>query len=215
MSMIRVLLVDDHALLRQGTHALLGADPDIAVVGETASGDEALALARSLRPDVTLLDIRLQGMGGVDVARALRQDLPEINVIMLTGYHYEQYVRALFAIGVQGYLLKSASGNELIAAVHAVQRGEQVLSAEIAAQLASKTRRAGVAATDELTDREREVLVLVAQGKSNRDIAQALQVRPRTAETHVSNIMAKLGAGSRSDAIGKAVQRGLIAPPEY
>jgi len=124
-------------------------------------------------------------------------------------------VRALFAIGVQGYLLKSASGNELIAAVHAVQRGEQVLSAEIAAQLASKTRRAGVAATDELTDREREVLVLVAQGKSNRDIAQALQVRPRTAETHVSNIMAKLGAGSRSDAIGKAVQRGLIAPPEY
>jgi len=215
MSMIRVLLVDDHALLRQGTRALLGADPDIAVVGETASGDEALTLARRLRPDVTLLDIRLQGMGGVDVARALRQDLPEINVIMLTGYHYEQYVRALFAIGVQGYLLKSASGKELIAAVHAVQRGEQVLSAEIAERLASKTRRAGVAATDELTDREREVLVLVAQGKGNREIAQALQIGPRTAETHVSNIMAKLGAGSRSDAIGKAVQRGLIAPPEY
>ena len=123
-------------------------------------------------------------------------------------------MRALFAIGVQGYLLKSASGNELIAAVHAVQRGEQVLSVEIAERLTSRTRRAGVAATDELTDREREVLVLVAQGKGNREIAQALQVGPRTAETHVSNIMAKLGAGSRSDAISKTVQRGIIAPPE-
>ena len=152
-------------------------------------------------------------MSGVDVARALRQDLPEINVIMLTGYHYEQYVRALIAIGVHGYLLKSASGQELIDAVHAVQRGEQALGAEIAAELTSP-RRSGLGATDELTAREREVLALVAAGEGNKGIARRLAIGTRTVETYVSTIMAKLGARSRTDAVKIAVQRGVIAPPD-
>ncbi len=125
--MIRILLVEDHTLMRQGTRALLGAAPDMAVVGEAAREDEALALARRLRPDVVALDIRLAGSNGIDVARTLRWDLPEIRILMLSAYAHETYVRALFAIGVDGYLLKTASDEELIAAVRAVSRGEQVL----------------------------------------------------------------------------------------
>jgi len=203
---IRVLLVDDHALLREGTRALLREAPDIEVVAEASAGEEALALARRLRPGVILLDIRLKGLGGVDVARALRRDLPAVKVVMLTAYHYEQYVRALIAIGVHGYLLKNASGKELIAAVRAVQRGEQALGAEIVARLA-KPRRSDIAATDELTEREREVLALVGQGEGNGEIAHMLGIGTRTVESHVSTIMAKLGARSRTDAVNLAVQR--------
>ncbi len=212
--MIRVLLVDDHILLRQGTRALLHAAVDIEIVGETGRGEDAIALARALRPDVVLLDIRLHGLSGIDVARALRQDLPDLKIVMLTGYHYEQYVRALFAIGVDGYLLKNASGSELVAAVRAVQRGEQVLSAEIATQLAGRTRASGIAAMGALTDREQEVLIMVSQGASNRDIANSLNIGTRTAETYVSNAMAKLGARSRTEAICVALQRGILAPQE-
>jgi DNA-binding NarL/FixJ family response regulator len=166
--MIRVMLVDDHVLLRRGTRALLRAAPDIEVLAETGHGQEALALARRLRPDVVLLDIRLGGMSGIDVARSLRKDLPEVKVLMLTGYKYETYVRALLAIGVHGYLLKKASETELIEAVRAVCREETALSPEIAAQLT--TRRPGSAVTGTLSDREREVLTLVGEGASNRAI---------------------------------------------
>ncbi len=208
--MIRLLLVDDHILLRQGTRALLGAAPDIQVVAETGEGREALELARRLQPDITLLDIRLQDMSGVDVARALRQDLPRIKVLILSAYHSEQYVRGLFAIGVHGYLLKSASGTELIEGVRAVCRGETALSAEVSARLAGRSRRSGIAATDTLSEREREVLELVARGASNKEIASSLAIGTRTVETHVSNAMAKLGARSRTDAINMGVQRGVI-----
>lgn len=212
--MIRVLLADDHILLRQGTRALLREAPDIDIVAETEQGEDVIALVRRLHPDVVLLDIRLQGMNGVDTARLLRQDHPDVKIIMLTAYHYEQYVRALFAIGVDGYLLKNASGTELIAAVRAVQRGEQVLSKEIAAQIVSRTKASGIAANGMLTDREQEVLVMVSQGAGNKEIARHLNIGTRTVETYVSNAMAKLGARSRTEAISVAVQRGILAPPE-
>lgn len=208
--MIRVLLVDDHMLMRQGTRALLREAPEVEIVAETGTGEEAIELSRRLRPDVVVLDIKLQGMGGIDVARVLRQDLPEVMVLVLSAYHYEQYVRALFAIGVQGYLLKSASGAELIGAVRAVCRGETVLSAEVAARLAAGTRRHGIAAVETLSDREREVLELVSRGGSNKQVASELAISIRTVETHVSNAMAKLGARSRTEAINLAVQRGII-----
>jgi DNA-binding NarL/FixJ family response regulator len=210
--MIRVMLIDDHVLVRQGTAALLREATDIKIVAETHDGEEALMLAQDLGPDVVVLDIRLQGMSGIDVARALRQDLPEIKVLILSAYHYEQYVRALFAIGVHGYLLKSASGPELISAVQAVHQGETVLSTEIATLLAAKTRRSGIAAIETLSDREREVLELVSQGASNKEIAARLSIGTRTVETHVSNAMAKLGARSRTEAVNLAIQRGIIVP---
>lgn len=208
--MIRVLLVDDHALLLHGTRALLRDSDDIEIVAESGRGEEALELARRLAPDVVLLDIRLEGMSGVDVARALRQDSPEIKVLILSAHKSEQYVRALFAIGVHGYLLKSATGPELIAAIHAVCAGETVLSREVSAQLAERTRTSGIAAVSTLSDREREVLELVGRGATNKEIAKALTIGVRTVETHVSNAMAKLGAHSRTEAINRAVQRGVI-----
>ncbi len=205
------MLVDDHALLRQGTRALLEAAPDIYVVAEAERGEDALNLARRLAPDVVLLDIKLQGLSGIEVARALRQDMPEIKVLMLSAYNTEQYVRALFAIGVHGYLLKSATGPQMIEAVRAVCRGETVLSAEIMSRVVGGTHRSGIAASDTLSDREREVLELVGRGASNKEIATSLALSTRTVEKHVSGAMAKLGARSRTEAINLAVQRGIIA----
>lgn len=209
--MIHVALVEDHTLMRRGTRALLRDAPDIGIVAETGQGVEALAIARHLRPDVILLDIRLlPGLSGIEVARALRQDFPEIKVLILTSYAQETYVRRLFAIGVHGYALKSISEEELITAVRAVYRGEQWFSPEIVAQFATQTRHNVVPATDTLTDREQEVLELVGHGKSNREIAQTLQVETSTVESHVHNVLAKLGAHSRAEALNQAVQRGLI-----
>jgi DNA-binding NarL/FixJ family response regulator len=210
---IRTLLVDDHLLLRQGTRALLDADRDIEIVAETGSGAEALELARRLRPDVVVLDIRLQDVSGVEVARALRADLPEIKVLILSAYHTEQYVRGLFAVGVHGYLLKSASGSELISAVHAVMRGETALDAEVSAQVSDGRIRSGIGAVETLSEREREVLQLVADGASNKEIAARLGLSIRTVETHVSNAMAKLGARSRTEALSRGVERGVITLP--
>ncbi len=209
--MIRVLLVDDHPLLREGTRALLSNSPEVEIVAETGKGEDAVELAGKLRPDVVLLDIRLEGMSGLEVARALRQDLPEVKVLVLSAHKSEQYVRALFAIGVQGYLLKSAMGPELIGAIRGVCTGETVLSPEISAQLASQSRGSGVGASKTLSDREREVLQLVGRGATNKEIASRLSIGTRTAETYMSNVMAKLGARSRAEAVNLALQRGIIA----
>lgn len=212
--MIDVLLVDDHMLVRQGTREALRAAMDIAIVAEAAQGAEALRLAHELRPDVVLLDIKLPDISGIDVARTLHEDLPDTKIVILTGYHYEQYVRALFAIGVQGYLLKSDPGLELIAAIRAVQRGEQVLSAEIARTLASRTLRSGVAATPTLSEREHAVLTLLARGRRNKEIARTLGIETSTVETYISNAMIKLDVPTRIEAIIAAIQRGAITPDE-
>ena len=209
--MIRVVLVDDHLLLRQGTAALLSADPQIRIVAETGSGVEALELAHRLQPDVMVLDIRLPDLSGVEVARTLRRDLSQIKVLMLSAYDTEQYARALIAIGVHGYLLKTASGPELIDAVHTICRGEMALSVEIADRLSSQANRAGIAANDRLSTRECDVLVLVGQGWSNKEIATRLNIGVRTVETHVGNAMAKLRARSRTEVVNLAVQHGFIS----
>lgn len=211
--MIQVLLVDDHQLLREGTCALLNNATNIDVVAETGTGAEALDLITQLELDVVMLDIRLQDMSGIDVARILRQDFPHIKILILSAYHYEQYVRALFAVGVHGYLLKSASAPELIHAVEAVYHGQTVLSQEISNQLAMRARNSGIAGTNMLSDREQEVLELVSRGASNKEIALQLGIAIRTVETHVSNAMAKLNAHSRTEAVNIAIQRDIIAPP--
>ncbi|MGH2442732.1 MAG: response regulator [Chloroflexota bacterium] len=208
--MIRVLLVDDHTLMRQGTRALLSEAEDIAIVAECERGDEAVALAHEHLPDVVILDIRLGGLGGVEVARHLREHIPATKILILTAYDYDQYVRALLAIGVEGYLLKHTSGQELIAAVRRVSAGEQILSPEIEA----RRRSADTAHLGALTDREIEILVLVSEGASNKQIAQRVGVTTRTAEWHVGNVMAKLGARSRTEAIRLGQQQGIIAVDE-
>jgi len=208
--MIRVLLVDDHMPLRAGTRSLLQEAADIEIVAEAARGHDALDLAERLRPDVVLLDINLPDLNGVEVARTLSQDLPEVKVLVLTGYNYEQYVRTLFAIGVNGYLLKSDPALELIAAVREVARGGHALSAEIAVQLADRTSRSGIVATGTLSDREREVLTLVGEGLRNKEIGQRLGIKASTVDTYLSNVMAKLEVHSRSEAFRVAVERGII-----
>lgn len=222
--MISVLLVDDHVLLRQGMRGLLEQQAeDIEVVGETGQGEEALVLARRLSPDVVVLDVQLQGLNGVEVARALRRDLPDIKVLVLTAYPYEQYVRALFAIGVHGYLLKSASDAELIAGVRAVQRGETVLDRDISARVARRERTSSVVTTGTgtLSEREHAVLRLVSHGDTNKDIARELGITDHTVETHIGNIMIKLGARSRVEAVALAVGRGVLVldneplPPDH
>ncbi len=211
--MIRVLLVDDHVLMRQGTRALLEQQAaDIEVVGEAGQGEDVLPMARRLCPDVVVLDVQLQGLNGVEVARALRRDLPDIKVLVLTAYPYEQYVRALFAIGVHGYLLKSASDAELIAGVRAVQRGETVLDRDISARVARRERTSSIVTTGTgtLSEREHAVLRLVSHGDANKDIARELGIADHTVESHVGNIMIKLGARSRVEAVALAVQRGVL-----
>ncbi len=211
--MISVLLVDDHVLLRQGTRGLLEQQAaDIQVVGEAGQGEDVLPMARRLCPDVVVFDVQLQGLNGVEVARALRRDLPDVKVLVLTAYPYEQYVRALFAIGVHGYLLKSASDAELIAGVRAVQRGETVLDRDISARVARRERTSSVVTTGTgtLSEREHAVLRLVSYGDTNKDIAQELGIADHTVETHIGNIMIKLGARSRVEAVALAVGRGVL-----
>ena len=208
--MIRLLLADDHLLLREGTRALLAEANDIEVVAESGEGEQVVALAQELRPDIVLLDIRLHGLSGIEVARTIRQDAPDTKILILSGYYCEQYVRTLFAVGVQGYMLKNASGPELAASIRAVCRGETVLSTEISAHLVANTQRCGLAANEKLSEREREVLLLVAYGASNKEIAATLNISTRTIETHVSNVMAKLRARSRTDAVNLAIQMGII-----
>ncbi len=211
--MIRVLLVDDHVLMRQGTRSLLEQRAaDIKVVGETGRGEDVLPMTQRLSPDVVVLDIQLHGLNGVEVARVLRREAPDVKVLVLTAYPYEQYVRALFAIGVHGYLLKNASDVELIAGVRAVMGGEAVLSADIAARVTGKGRTSSVVTTGTatLSAREHEVLRLVSHGDANKDIASVLGIADHTVETHIGNIMIKLAARSRVEAVVLAVQRGIL-----
>lgn len=169
-------------------------------------------MTRSLSPDVVVLDVQLPGLNGVEVARVLRREAPEVKVLVLTAYPYEQYVRALFAIGVHGYLLKSASDVELIAGVRTVMGGEAVLSADITARVTNKGRTSSVVTTGTatLTAREHAVLRLISHGDANKDIANALGIADHTVETHIGNIMIKLGARSRVEAVVLAVQKGVL-----
>lgn len=202
-AVVRVVLVDDHPALRQGTAAILDADAGMEVVGATGEGAAAIRLVEELRPDVLLLDVRLPDLSGVEVARRVRAAHPAVAVLVLTGYEDASYVRALLALGVGGYLGKSASGEEIVAAVRAVAAGRTVL-------VSAAARGALGEQAPTLTDREAEVLRLLATGRRNAEIAEALTVSLRTVEFHVGNVLSKLGARSRTDAIRKARRQGLV-----
>lgn len=201
---IRVLIVDDHPLLREGTQASLARSTGFVVVGLAPDGASALCLASTLHPDVVVLDLRLPDMSGVDVARWLRDHLPTVAVLVLTGYEPIGYVRALLDLGVRGYLQKTASGTELAAAVRAVAAGCQVLSDAL--------RRATEHLTpvDPLTARELQVLRLVTAGRRNAEIAEELGISLKTVEFHIGNVLAKLGVRSRAEAIQATRELGLL-----
>jgi len=206
---IRVVVVDDHALHRDGTRQILEAYPDLQVVGDAASGEVALALVNQLRPDVVLLDIRLPGMNGIEVARRLTRDHPEVRVLMVSAYDEDEYVRGALEAGAAGYLRKTAPGKELVQAVRAVAGGASVLQSGLAARLLISSRQPEQG-TDQLTERELAVLRLVAAGLHNREVASRLGISSRTVDRHCDNIYAKLGVGSRTEAVVRAISTKLL-----
>lgn len=239
--MIRVLLADDQALIRAGFRVLLEAADDIEVIGEAVSGEQAIELARAERPDVILMDIRMPGTDGLAATRQIAADdaLSGSKVVMLTTFETDEYVYQALRAGASGFLVKDAEPEELIRAVRVVHRGEALLSPSVTRRLiASLARRTPAApaggaartpgtgtgrdpasqaapaasALARLTEREREVLALVAQGLSNEEIARRLYLSPLTTKTHVSHIMTKLGARDRAQLVVTAYESGLVVP---
>lgn len=202
---IRVVIADDHPMMREGTRLLLERTADIQVVGTAGLGALALELAQTLRPDVLVLDVRLPDVSGIEVARRLRSGLPEIGIVVLTGYDDVGYYHALVKVGVRGYLRKTSSGEEIIAAVRAVAKGAKVLGYE-------GSRSAAGGEKEALTAREYEVLCMLVDGHRNGEIADELNVSLKTVEFHVSHIMQKLGARSRAEAVAIVLERGLVQP---
>ncbi|MBI4212432.1 MAG: response regulator transcription factor [Deltaproteobacteria bacterium] len=215
MLKVRVALADDHALVREGFKALLATAPDIEVVGEAANGQDAIKLAAAAFPDVMLMDIAMPGLGGLEATLAIKKDYPQIKIIVLSQYDDKEYVNRFLRAGASGYMLKKAVGDELLAAVRAVARGESYLYPSIAASLLEGYRRdEKLSAVDDpyetLTPREREVFKLIAEGLAHKEIAAMLDISVKTAIVHRTNISEKLGIKSKADLIKYAIQKGVI-----
>jgi DNA-binding NarL/FixJ family response regulator len=198
---IRVLVIDDHPIVRQGLVAYLGSRDDITVVGEAADGHGAIAAAARLRPDVVLLDLVMPRMDGVEATRRLRELVPDVRVLVLTSFAAEDHVMEAVRAGAAGYLLKDVEPADIAAAIRAVHRGDAYLHPEAAAHvIAAVTDDGQTALLDRLTPRERDVLALLGEGRSNREIARDLTVAEKTVKTHVSSILRKLGVRDRTQA---------------
>lgn len=210
---IRVLLADDHVLVRQGIRQFLEETDDIQVIAEANDGDEALQLVRTTHPDVAVLDIRMPKVTGVEATRRIRQSFPKVRILVLTAYDDDPYIRALLQAGADGYLLKTAPAAELIQAIRDVHRGEAALSPSVAAKVIRQMKHSPTASSGQaeaLTEREIEVLRLTAQGLTNREIGRDLSISHRTVQGHLANIYGKLGVGSRTEAVTEALRQGWI-----
>ncbi len=201
---IRILTVDDHPLLREGVASMINAEPDMQIVGEADSGAEAIKQFQLSRPDVTLMDLQMPGMNGVDAIKAIREEFAEARIIVLTTYTGDAQVLQALKSGAAGYLLKSALRTELLNAIRAVHTGQRHVSASVASEIA---QRVGEAA---LSGRELEVLRKVAAGNSNKQVATQLGISEDTAKAHMKNILSKLNANDRTHAVTIAVKRGII-----
>lgn len=210
---ITILLVDDHSVVRQGLRMFLGLDPELEVVGEARTGLEALELARRLHPDVVLMDLLMPGMDGIEATARLRQELPETEVLALTSVLEDDKVTGAIRAGAIGYLLKDTEAEDLRRAIKAAAAGQVQLSPEAAVRLLRETRTARPV-QEELTPREREVLIWMARGLANKEIAREMGIGEKTVKTHVSNILSKLGALSRTQAALLAVRMGLVSLDE-
>lgn len=206
---IRILIADDHPIVRDGLMTILGTQPDFEVVGEAANGDQLLQLAKTLQPAVVLTDLEMPGLDGVEAIRRIRAALPGTQIIVLTVYNTDDRIVNSIEAGAQGYLLKGAPRSEIFDAIRVVSAGGSLLHPMIASRLIERLRAPETGA-ESLTAREMEVLRLLAQGMVNKEIAAALSITERTVKFHVSAIMGKLGAGNRTEAVRIAVQRGLI-----
>lgn len=211
---IRIVLADDHVMVRQGIRQFLEEAGDVEVVAEAGDGAEAVRAVEAHQPDVAVLDIRMPGVTGVEATRQIKARFPQVRVLVLTAYDDDPYVFALLQAGADGYVLKTASGDELVRAVRTVHGGRTALSPEIAAKVvrqATSGRPEGAAdQVEPLTDREIEVLRLAARGLTNRAIGHELGISHRTVQGHLANIYGKMGVNSRTEAVTEALRRGWI-----
>lgn len=225
--LIRVLLVDDHTVLRDGMRLLLEQEKDMLVVGEAGSGGEALVKVSTLQPDVVVMDIGLPGMNGIEATRQIKAGNSSVGVVVLTNYDDDEYLFTMLKAGATGYLLKNAAATELVAAIRAVYRGESSLQPAVTKKLLEEYTRTGSrterqvdsrqsarATRDDLTEREVEVLKLVANGANNRTIADKLSLSVRTVENHLVSIYSKLGVTERTELVLYALRKGLVALPK-
>jgi DNA-binding NarL/FixJ family response regulator len=217
--MIRVLLADDQALIRSGIRALLDAEDDIEVVAEAADGKQAVALARQHRPDIALVDIQMPVVDGIEATRQIVTDerLAEVRVVILTNFGLDEYIFRALRAGASGFLLKDTQPAELLRALHIAMRGDSLLSPAVTRRLISEfvarpPDAVAAAGMETLTNREREVVAMVAHGLSNDEIAAVMVLSPTTAKTHVSRAMIKLGARDRAQLVVFAYQAGLVSP---
>jgi two-component system, NarL family, response regulator NreC len=216
MSPVRVLLVDDHAVVRAGLRMLLGADPELLIVGEAENGAQGVAMARDLAPEVVLMDISMPDMNGIEATRRIKELCPDVAVLALTMHEDDQYFFEMLGAGASGYVPKRAAPNDLIAAIHAVRSGGVFLFPSVARLLVKdylhRVEEEGEPGRpfNVLTEREREVLGLIAQGLSNQEIADRLVISIKTVNRHRENIMAKLKLHSRVELVRYAIEKGLI-----
>ena len=213
----RILIADDHALVRRGIVATLAEHPGWSVVAEASDGREALELATRLQPEVAVLDMTMPSMNGLDATRAILAASPQTRVLILTVHESEQMIREVFRVGARGYLLKSDAGSDLVAAVDALLHDRMYFTSRVAAVVMQGYLRDGSLTeprtlTGPLSPREREILQLLAEGKSNKDIARQLEISVKTAETHRANIMRKMEFESLSDLIRYAIKNGMLQP---
>ena len=220
---IRVLVADDHPVVREGFSAIVDVEDDIEVVGQAADGLEAVGMARALQPDVVLMDLVMPNLDGVAAIEQIRAELPNTQVLILTTYADDEYIMDGIQAGARGYLLKDALPDELVRAIRVVAAGESLLQPAVAAKVLDKLsalmggegEATPRAATPQLTDRELEILTLLARGARNRDIAEALFISERTVKVHVANLMDKLEAKTRTEAVARAIQVGFLAPDGF
>lgn len=219
MAKIRVILAEDHAVVRQGTRQLLERYSDVEVIGEASDGQEAVALVQELKPDVVIMDVRMPRMSGIEATRKVKEQFPDVGILALTAHDDDEYVFALLEAGANGYLLKTAEIEELVKAIRSVHAGQSALdplvTQKVVAQFMNGKSLPDVMAQvseemDGLTSRELEVLRLVGQGLTNKEVAQQLYISDRTVQAHLSSIFSKLQVASRTEAVMYAIRKGWI-----
>ena len=220
MNTIKIILADDHVVVRQGTRQLLEREHDIEVVGEAGDGEEAVRLASQLKPDVIIMDIAMPKLSGIEATRQIKELLPSAMVLVLTGYDDDEYIFSLLEIGAAGYLLKDVSGDELINAIRLVYAGEPVLHPVVTRKLMTRFKPQAAEPTEPhtlnlLSEREMEVLKMAAKGGSNKSIGEALFISVRTVQAHMRSIFNKLGVGSRSEAIVYGLRRSWFTLEDF
>ncbi len=215
MDKIRILIVDDHAIVREGLRAIFDVQPDIVVVGEATDGEEAVNKVKELRPDIVLMDITMPVMNGLEATRLIKRDNPEVKILVLTMHESDDYFYRILEVGASGYFIKGGSSKELISALWMVWRGEVFIYPSMAKKLLSDYLQRVKTGQDtttykKLTNREREILKLIAEGRTNQEVAELLVLSPTTVQTHRAHIMAKLGLHNRTDLVKYALRQGFI-----